>query len=49
MKPAPAVGLNWDGAMYGGLSVNIGMAVDCISLRPVHLQPIAPWMHFYFF
>ena len=30
------------------LSVNIGVAVDCISLRPVHLQPIAAWKHFYF-
>ena len=49
MGSASAVGLNWDGAMYGGLSVNIGMAVDCISLRAVHLQPIAPWRHFYFF
>ena len=48
MSSCNCAGLNWDGACYAGLNVNIGMAVDCISLRAVHLQPIAAWMHFHF-
>lgn len=37
-----ALSMSWDGATYGGLSVNIAMALDCDSLRCCHLKPGVP-------
>lgn len=39
MESATAISLSWDGATYGGLNVNIAMAVDCMRKRACYLRP----------
>lgn len=42
MRSSTAAALHWDGAMYGGLNINVAIAVDPISGFACHLQPIVP-------
>ena len=42
MAPATCAALHWDGAMYAGLNINIGGALDPINLVGCHFQPIVP-------
>ena len=37
------ISFGWDGASFSGLSVNIGMIIDCVTLRGCHVRPgVAP-------
>ena len=36
---AIALSFSWDGGGYSGLSVNIGMAIDCCTLAACHVRP----------
>ena len=39
-----SISLNWDGASYGGLNLNIAFALDCEYQHAAHLPPTGP-MH----
>ena len=40
-KSTTSSALHWRGASYGGLSVNIGVAVDSFSHASAYLKPMA--------
>ena len=40
LEQCRALCMSWDGASYSGLSVNIGVGLDCISERAANMRPV---------
>lgn len=45
MEGTTAAAFHWDAATYGGLDVNITLAVDCLTSMACHLKPVvSAWL-----
>ena len=49
MEKATSAAVHWDGAMYGGLNINIAIALDPVNLVGCHLKPFVPPSTIYLF